>query len=39
MTLKNRAQALLQMMVDLSYSKLQDDAFYKRMAEEGESSV
>lgn len=39
MTLKNRAQALLQMMVDLTYSKLQNDAFYKRMAEVNETDV
>lgn len=38
-TLKNRAQAVLQMMVDLSYSKLKNDAFYKRIAEEGNADV
>ena len=38
-TLKNRAQALLQIMVDLAYSKLQNDAFYKRIAEEGNTNV
>ena len=38
-TLKNRAQALLQMMVDLSYSKLQNDAFYKHIAEVGSTNV
>lgn len=38
-TLKNRAQALLQMMVDLTYSKLRNDGFYKRMAGVSETDV
>ncbi len=39
MELKNRAKALLQIAVDLAYSQLKNDGFYKRIAEAGEENV